>query len=61
MFLEDGHEMVGMLFADVFDAEIVHTKGETNGTTFVSPQSWSELALLVTVVVELFFRGVVVR
>jgi hypothetical protein len=54
VFLEDGHEIVGILFAYVFDAEIVHTKGEADGTPFVSPQSASELALFVTVFVESF-------
>ena len=37
VFLEHRHEMVGVLFADIFNAEIVNTKGETDGTPFVSP------------------------
>ena len=44
--------MVGMLFADVFDAKIVDTEGEADGTPFVGPKPWCERALLVAVFVE---------
>ena len=40
-----------MLFSNVFDAKIVDTEGEADGTPFVGPKTWSELALLVAVFV----------
>ena len=42
---QDTHEVFGMLFADVFDAEIVNAKGERDGTPFVHPKSSSEFGL----------------
>ena len=56
VFLEHRHEMVGVLFANVFDAKIVNTEGETDGPSFVGTKTWSELALLVAVFVEAFLK-----
>jgi hypothetical protein len=35
---ECAEEVHGVLFADILDAEIVHDKGEVNGTSVVRPQ-----------------------
>ena len=57
MVLEHSHEVVGMLFADVFDAKVVDTGGEADGTHFVYSKPWCELTLLVAVFVEAFSRS----
>ena len=44
---QDAHEVFGMLLTDIFDAEIVNTKGERYGLPLVRPKSWSEFGLCV--------------
>ena len=56
VFLEHSHEVVGMLFANVFDAKVVDTGGEADGTQFLYPKPWCDLALLVAVLVQSFFE-----
>ena len=45
MLVEDGEEMVGMLFADVLHAKIIHYQDELDGAPIVPPQSWGSLGL----------------
>ena len=33
-------EMIGVLFGKIFDAEIVHSKGECGATGGVAPETW---------------------
>ena len=51
----DAHEVFGMLFANVFDAEIVNAKVERDGSPLLRPKSWSEFGLCVAFVDESFF------
>ena len=37
------YEVLGMLFADVFDSEVINTKINQDGTPLARPKTWSEL------------------
>ena len=39
MVAEALDEMVGMFFADVFDAKVVHDEAKTDGAPFVAPEA----------------------
>jgi hypothetical protein len=51
VFVENLGEMVGVFFADIFDAE-----GEGNGAPIMSPEARCGRALMVAMFVELFFE-----
>ena len=40
MFLESFEQVVGMLFSDIFDTEVIYDEGKTDGTGDVFPQAW---------------------
>jgi len=40
--------MGDVIFVDVFDAEIIDDEGEADGMPIMRPESWSELALMVS-------------
>ncbi len=52
MFLEGLFEVIGMLFADKFDPEVVNDKSECDRTPSVLVKTWRELALMVACVLE---------
>ena len=45
-----------MLFTNVFDAKVINHKGELNGAPFVGPQPRDQLALVVAMGIEGFFK-----
>ena len=49
-------EMLWVLFAEIYDTKVINHKGELNGSPFVGPQSWDQLALTVPVDVEAVFE-----
>ena len=48
IFLECCKEMGDVIFVDVFDSGVIDDKGEADGTPIVRPETWSELALMVS-------------
>ena len=52
MLLENSHEVVGMLFANVLDAKIVNAEGEDDRTPLMCPKIWCDLALFVALLVK---------
>jgi hypothetical protein len=46
--------MIGMLLTDIFDSEIIHDKGECDGSPFVLPNAGSVDALIISVWGKLF-------
>ena len=52
VFLQDGHEVVGVLFAGVFHSKIVHAKGESDGSPLVGPEARDKGALAIAFGVE---------
>ena len=49
-------EVVGVAFANVLDAEIVHFHREDDWPPLVHPEAWGDEALVVAVFVEAFFE-----
>ena len=49
-------EVVGVAFADVFDAEIIHDEREDDWTPLVSPEAGGDEALVVAVLDEALFE-----
>ncbi len=47
ILLEYCKEMFGICFVDVLDAKIVNSKGKTDRSPFVSPESWGDCSLRV--------------
>jgi hypothetical protein len=45
-----------MLFADIFDAKIVHDEAETNRASVVLPQSWGCGALAIAMFGQALFQ-----
>ena len=56
VFLENVHEVVNMLFSDVFYAEVVYDKCERYWSRDVPPQTRHQFALKVSVFVEALFE-----
>ena len=56
MLFEDGHEMISVLFASVLDAKIVYTKRKGDWVPNMRPETWGELALVITFSVQTFFQ-----
>ena len=52
----DGHEVVGVLFSGVLHAELVHTKGECDGTPVLCPQAGDKGALAIALCVQSFLN-----
>ncbi len=55
ILLEYCKEMFGICFVNVLDAKIVNAKGETDRSTFVSPESWGDCTLRVACFEESFW------
>ena len=56
MSLEEGHEMFGVLFADVFDAKVIDVEGESDRAPLVGPENGDTFTLGVPLFVEAFFE-----
>ena len=56
VFVENLGKMVGTFFANVFYAKVVGAEGEGNGEPIVSPEARCGWALIVAMLVELFFE-----
>jgi hypothetical protein len=50
-------EMLCMFFTNVFDAKVIDNKCELYGSCVVLPKARYQFALLVSVLVEAFFKG----
>ena len=48
MLLENSHNVVNMLFANILDANVVKAEREAERTPFVYPKTWSDLTLPTT-------------
>jgi hypothetical protein len=48
------HKVVGMLFPNIFNAEIIDNEGEGDWSPFVAPEAWSVRALMISVGGESF-------
>ena len=48
--------MSDVIFVDVFDSKVIDDKGEADGTPSVHPETWSELALVVSCNNQSFFE-----
>ncbi len=57
VFLENFREMVGVLPPDVLDAKVINTESEQERPPVVFPKAWCDFALMVAVLVEVFFLG----
>ena len=55
VFLYDGYEVVGVLFAGEFNSEIFHTKGKSDGSPLVGPEARDKGALDIAFGVEPLF------
>ena len=52
VLLEKSHEVFGMFFANVIDAKIFNTEGESDRTLFRCPEPWCDFALFVAPFVD---------
>ena len=59
VFDEDVMKVVGVAFADVFDAKTIHYKAEWDGTPLVTPEGGGSGALVVSVGVGALFEELV--
>ena len=48
-----------MLLPNIFYSEVVHYQGELDWPPLVCPQAWDQLALVVPMFVESFFKELV--
>jgi hypothetical protein len=58
VFIENFCKMFGVLPPDVLDAEYVDTESEIDRPPVMFPKAWRDHALLVDVLVELFFEEI---
>ncbi len=58
VFLENFHKIVGMLPPDVLDTKVVDTGSEQERPPVMFPKAWCDVALLVAVLVESFFKKI---
>ncbi len=56
VFLENLCKMVGMLPPNVIDAKVVNTESEQERLPAMFPKAWCDVALMVAVLVEAFFK-----
>ena len=59
MLLNYSHQVLGMLFTNVFDSKIMNYKAKLGGASFVGPQTWGKLALSISIPLFLTFLPIV--
>jgi hypothetical protein len=52
----DVTKVMGMLNANIFDAKVVYNEGEHDGSPFVMPEAGGGIELVVSCLVEAFFK-----
>ncbi len=58
VFLKNLCKMVGMLLPNVLDAKVVNTESERKRPPIVFPKAWCDIALMVAMLVEAFFKEI---
>ena len=59
VFFQRSFEMKGVFFANVLDSEVINYQSKLHWAPFVRPQSRDKLALIVAMLVQLFFEKLV--
>jgi hypothetical protein len=61
VFLKNFCKNVGMLPPNVLDTKVVDTESEQERSPVMFPKAWSDIALLVAMLVELFFEKILCK
>ncbi len=61
VFLENLHKMVGVLPPNVLDAKVIGTESEQERPPVMFPKAQCDLALMVAVLVEAFFKEILCK
>ena len=61
VFLKNLCKMVGMLPPNILDAKVVNTESEQERPPIMFPKAWCDIALMVSVLVEAFFKEILCK
>ncbi len=61
VFVENSCKIFGMLPSNILDSKVADTESELDRPPVMFPKAWCDLALLVTVLVESFFKEILCK